>query len=128
MSFSSIFQRNDETVSQTTVPSTSSNSQVDTVDVVTDQPITGLLIPSGYSGFRILLTVNIDATTDRSETFDLLGTYDGTTWSMSQNSVQNANSTNIIFTIDSIGQIKYTSTPAIPGFVKRTLQWVKQVL
>lgn len=128
MTISSIFQTNDANVSQTTVPNTSSNSQVDTVDVLVDQPITGLAISTSYSGFRILLTVNVDATTDVSETFDLLGTSDGTNWTMSQNSVQSTGgNTNVTFTIDSSGQIKYTSTTT-PGFVKRTLQWLKQVL
>jgi hypothetical protein len=128
MTISSIFQTNDANISQTTVPNTSSNSQVDTVDVLNDWPITGLAISTSYSGFRILLTVNVDATTDVSETFDLLGTSDGTAWTMSQNSVQSTGgNTNVVFTIDSSGQIKYTSTTT-PGFVKRTLQWLKQVL
>ena len=128
MAISSIFQTNDATVSQSNIPNTSSNSQVDTVDVLTDWPITGLAISPSYSGFRILLTVNVDATVDVSETFDLLGTSNGTTWTMSQNSIQSVGGpANIVFTIDSGGQIKYTST-ATPGFVKRTLQWLKQVL
>jgi len=128
MAISTIFQTNDSNVSQTTIPNTSSNSQVDTVDVLTDRVITGLAISTSYSGFRILLTVNVDATTDTSETFDLLGTSDGSSWAMSQNSVQSVGgNTNITFSIDSSGQIKYTSTTT-PGFVKRTLQWLKQVL
>ena len=128
MTISSIFQTNDANISQSNIPNTSSNSQVDTVDVLVDQPITSLAISTSYSGFRILLTVNVDATTDVSETFDLLGTSDGTNWTMSQNSVQSTGgNTNVTFTIDSSGQIKYTST-STPGFVKRTLQWLKQVL
>ena len=128
MTISSIFQTNDANISQSNIPNTSSNSQVDTVDVLVDQPITSLAISTSYSGFRILLTVNVDATTDVSETFDLLGTSDGTNWTMSQNSVQSTGgNTNVTFTIDSSGQIKYTSTTT-PGFVKRTLQWLKQVL
>lgn len=128
MTISSIFQTNDANISQSNIPNTSSNSQVDTVDVLVDQPIIGLAISTSYSGFRILLTVNVDATTDVSETFDLLGTSDGTNWTMSQNSVQSTGgNTNVTFTIDSSGQIKYTSTTT-PGFVKRTLQWLKQVL
>lgn len=130
MAISTIFQTNDSNVSQTTIPNTSSNSQVDTQDIVTDKVITGLAISTSYSGFRILITVNVDATTDVSETFDLLGTSNGSTWAMSQNSVQNTNgSTKVIFNIDPSGQITYTSPgPATPGFVKRTLQWLKQVL
>lgn len=130
MTISSIFQTNDATVSQTTVPTGSTNSQVDgsAYDVVADRPVSNLVISPSYSGFRILITVNVDATTDVSETFDLLGTSDGTTWMMSQNSVQSVGgSANIVFTIDSSGQIKYTTTTT-PGFVKRTLQWLKQVL
>lgn len=128
MTISSIFQTNDANVSQTTVPNTSSNSFIDTTNIVTDQPITGLAISTAYSGFRILMTVNVDATVDVSETFDLLGTSDGTNWTMSQNSVQSTGgNTNVTFTIDSSGQIKYTST-GNTGFVKRTLQWLKQVL
>jgi hypothetical protein len=131
VTISSIFQTNDANVSQTTIPNTSSNSQIDSgpaYDVIADRPISGLAISTSYSGFRILITVNVDATTDVSETFDLLGTSDGTNWTMSQNAVQSVNgSANILFTIDSSGQIKYTST-ATPGFVKRTLQWLKQVL
>ena len=128
MTISSIFQTNDANVSQTTVPNTSSNSYVDTTEIRTDYPIPNLSISTSYSGFRILVTVNVDATTDVSETFDLLGTSDGSSWAMSQNSVQSTGgNTNVSFTIDSSGQIKYTST-ATPGFVKRTLQWLKQVL
>lgn len=128
MTISSIFQRNDADISQSTIPNTSSNSFVDTDNIVTDKPITNLSISTSYSGFRILLTVNVDATQDVSETFDLLGTSDGTAWTMSQNSVQSTGgNTNVVFTIDSSGQIKYTST-GNTGFVKRTLQWLKQVL
>lgn len=128
MTISSIFQRNDADITQTTIPNTSSNSFVDTDNIVTDKPITNLSISTSYSGFRILLTVNVDATQDVSETFDLLGTSDGTAWTMSQNSVQSTGgNTNVVFTIDSSGQIKYTST-GNAGFVKRTLQWLKQVL
>lgn len=128
MTISSIFQTNDANVSQTTVPTSSSNSYVDTTEIRTDYPIPNLAIPNSYSGFRILMTVNVDATVDVSETFDLLGTSDGGNWTMSQNSVQSTGgNTNISFTIDSSGQIKYTST-GNTGFVKRTLQWLKQVL
>lgn len=128
MTISSIFQRNDADVSQTNIPNTSSDRQTDTVDVVTDLPISGLAVPPSYSGFRILMTVSVDATVNVSETFDLLGTSDGTHWSMSQNSVQNiGGSSNVEFKIDNSGQITYTSTTT-PGFVKRTLQWLKQVL
>ena len=131
MTISSIFQRNDADTAQLSIPSTSSNSQVDTGQVLTNQPITGLLIPLNYSGFRILLTVNVDATNDTSETFDLLGTCNGTTWSMSQNSVQNTNGVvNITFSINpTTGQIRYSSDDSSTnGFVKRTLQWIVQTL
>lgn len=130
MTISSIFQTNDANVSQTTVPNTSSNSFVDTTQLRTDYPIPGLAISTAYSGFRILLTVSVDvdSAADVSETFDLLGTSDGSNWTMSQNSVQSTGgNTNVSFTIDSSGQIKYTST-ATPVIVKRTLQWLKQVL
>lgn len=130
MAISSIFQQNDASTTQTNIPNVSSNSYVDTTDVRDPAfPIPNLIVPTSYSGFRILITVNVDATTDVSETFDLLGTSDGSQWAMSQNSVQSINgTTNVVFSIDPSGQISYTSTVVNPGFVKRTLQWLKQVL
>ena len=130
MAISSIFQQNDASTAQTNIPNVSSNSYVDTTDVRSPAfPIPNLNVPTSYSGFRILITVNVDATTDVSETFDLLGTSDGSQWAMSQNSVQSINgTTNVVFSIDPAGQISYTSTVVNPGFVKRTLQWLKQVL
>lgn len=135
MTISSIFQRNDATQDQNAQPTPSpvnQNFQVDVgsgLDTVTDRPITALLLPPGnYSGFRILITVNVDASTDVSEAFDFLGTSNGSTWGMSQNSAQSqSGAANISFIIDSTGVIKYTTT-STPGFVKRTLQWVLQTL
>jgi hypothetical protein len=134
MTISSIFQRNDADVSQTTIPNSSSDSYTDTDninsvgEVLSPKVIPNLAVATSYSGFRILVTVNVDATTDVSETFDLLGTSDGTAWTMSQNSVQSTGGdTNVAFTIDSSGQIKYTCS-GNTGFVKRTFQWLKQVL
>lgn len=128
MTISSIFQTNDAGVSQTTTPSTSSDIQIDTTDVVVDLPVTRLAIAVSYSGFRILVTVVVDATADISETFDLLGTSNGAAWTMSQNSVQSSGgSSNVDFKITPAGQITYTST-STPGFVKRTIQWTKQIL
>lgn len=130
MTISSVFQKNTAPVTAAT-PGTTSNSQTDSgaaLDVVTNRNVTGLNISVVYTGFRALVTVMVDATTDVSESFDLLGTSDGTQWVMSQNSVQSVNGpANITFSIDSSGQIKYTTT-STPGFSKRVLRWVIQVI
>lgn len=125
-----MFQNNNAPVASAT-PGTTSNIQTDTgagFDVVTNRDLAGLKISTIYTGFRALITVSVDATTDVSETFDLLGSSNGTQWAMNQNSVQGLNgSANIAFSIDAAGQIQYTTT-STPGFTKRVLRWVIQVI
>jgi len=132
MTISSTFQRNDATQTQNTQPTSSVSIQIDlgsALDVVTDRPISAITLPpSNYKGFRILITVNVEATVNVSEAFDFLGTSNGFTWNMSQNSTQSqSGAANISFDIDSNGVIKYTTT-STPGFTKRTLQWILQAL
>lgn len=130
MTISSIFQTNDSGATQVNPAEDDGDTWTDYTD---ERPVpTSILnfkIGNIYTAFRILVVVNVYATQNVSETFDLLGTYDGTNWTMSQNSVQSTGgNTNVVFTIDSSGQIKYTSTPAIGGFTKRIFKWIKRTL
>lgn len=130
MTISSIFQTNDlgaGLVSPTEEDGDTWTDDVNEVPVNAPRNVLNLKISNIYTAFRIMLVVNVEAAQNVSETFDLLGTYDGTNWSMTQNSVQNiGGSVNVNLYIDSTGQIKYSSTPMVTGFSKRIFKWVKK--
>lgn len=128
MTISSIFQTNDLGAGPVSPTEEDGDTWTDYINEVTvPRNVLNLKISDLYTAFRIMLVVNVEATQNVSETFDLLGTYDGTNWSMNQNSVQNiGGNVNVNFSIDSTGQIKYTSTPAVTGFSKRIFKWVKK--
>lgn len=128
MPISSIFQGNYQNVPSNTPSSEGEvvNSYEDTIDVRTNHDIPSLAFAALLKGFRAIITVNVDAedpNPNLSETFEILGTNDGTSWSISQNSIANTNgAANITFDITSAGQMRYSST-STTDFAKRTLVW-----
>ena len=125
MPISSIFQGNYQNVPSNTPSSEGEvvNSYEDTTNVRTNHDIPSLAFAALLKGFRAIITVNVDADTNLSETFEILGTNDGTSWSISQTSIANTNgAANITFDITSAGQMRYSST-STTGFTKRTLVW-----
>ena len=125
MPISSIFQGNYQNVPGNTPSSEGEviNSYEDTTNVRTNHDIPSLAFAALLKGFRAIITVNVDADTNLSETFEILGTNDGTSWSISQISIANTNgAANITFDITSAGQMRYSST-STTGFTKRTLVW-----
>ena len=125
MPISSIFQGNYQNVPSNTPSSEGEvvNSYEDTTNVRTNHDIPSLAFAALLKGFRAIITVNVDADTNLSETFEILGTYDGTSWSISQTSIANTNgAANITFDITSAGQMRYSST-STAEFTKRTLVW-----
>ncbi|NBW41924.1 hypothetical protein EBR25_13135 [bacterium] len=131
MPISSIFQGNSQSVPGNTPSSQREvvNVYEDTTDVRTNHDIPLLFFATSLKGFRAMITVNVTVNVDAdpnpnlSETFEILGTNDGTSWSISQTSIANTNgAANITFDITSAGQIRYSST-STTGFTKRTLAW-----
>ena len=125
MPISSIFQGNYQNVPSNTPSSEGEvvNSYEDTTNVRTNHDIPSLAFSALLKGFRAIITVNVDADTNLSETFEILGTNDGTSWSISQTSIANTNgAANITFDITSAGQMRYSST-STTEFTKRTLVW-----
>lgn len=126
MTISSVFQNNRQVVQSVSEPSPEGkevSAYEDTTDVRTNHDIPSLTFSALLKGFRAVITVNVDADPNLSETFEMLGTYDGTGWSISQTSIANTNGTaNITFDITSAGQMRYSST-STTGFTKRTLVW-----
>ena len=83
--------------------------------------VTGLAFANAtVRGFEVLATVEIDATADLFETFALYGIQKGASWDMSQESV--GDSSGIIFSINSSGQIQYISQ-SYAGFVSGAVKF-----
>lgn len=61
---------------------------------------------SGNSGFKSLVNVFIDATTDQRETFNIQGNFTGSAWEIS---VDSLGSSGVEFTINTLGQLFYKS-------------------
>ena len=126
MPISSVFQGNSQSVPSISAPTDGGeviNFYEDTTDVRTNHDIPSLLFAASLKGFRAIITVNVEADTNLSETFEVLGTRDGTNWSISQNSVANTNgAANISFGITNAGQMQYSSA-STTGFTKRTIAW-----
>lgn len=70
--------------------------------------------------FKALVSVDIDATTDLFEAFELLGVQKSTGWDLIVSST--GDDSGIVFSIDSSGQVQYTSTN-ITGFVTNRLKF-----
>jgi len=82
--------------------------------------VTGLVISSGARSAKVLLSVNIDATSDLFEAFELLVINKGSSFDMSVQSV--GDDSNIIFTITTGGQVQYTSAN-YAGFVSGSIKF-----
>lgn len=76
-------------------------------NIVSPTNITGFLFGSGVRSFKALVSVEIDATSDLFESFELLGIRRGTDFQMSVESV--GDSSQVVFSITSGGQVQYTS-------------------
>lgn len=83
--------------------------------------VTGLLFaPATVRGFKALVTVSIDATSDLFETFELIGVNKGSSFDMAVSSV--GDDSGLVFSITAAGQVQYTSTN-IAGFVSNTVKF-----
>jgi hypothetical protein len=90
-------------------------------DQTTPADVTGLAFSSSsVRGFEALVTVAIDATSDRFETFHLLGVNKGSGFDMSVTSV--GDDSGVVFSITPSGQVQYTSTD-VAGFVSNTVKF-----
>lgn len=90
----------------------------------TDTAITDLNFGSTIRSFIAQVSVSIDATTDVSEVFQLMGVFDGSDWHMTTVST-GGTSTDITFGITSGGQVNYTSSTWV-GFVSGVLYFKYQ--
>jgi hypothetical protein len=76
--------------------------------------VTGFLFnPSNVRGFKALVSVTVDATTPLYESFEILGVNKGSSFDYAISST--GDDTLITFTVDSSGQVQYTS-PSYVGF------------
>lgn len=83
--------------------------------------VTGLLFPNAtVRSFEAHVSVIIDATADLYEKFRLEGIQKGASWDMFVVSV--GDDSGIVFTIDSSGQVQYTSASSA-GFVANTMKF-----
>ncbi|MGL5074796.1 MAG: hypothetical protein ACRDBG_02995 [Waterburya sp.] len=70
--------------------------------------VTGLAFANGVvRGFKALLTIEIDATTDLYEVVEIIGVQRGADWSISYSS--SGDDSQVLFSITTAGQIQYTS-------------------
>lgn len=70
--------------------------------------------------FKAHVSVEIDATADLFEVFEIMGIQRGSDWSMNASSV--GDSTGVIFSIDTSGQLKYTCSN-YAGFSSGTIRF-----
>jgi hypothetical protein len=82
--------------------------------------VTGLLFAAAVRGFKALVTVEIDATLDRFETFELIGIRKAAGFEMAQSAV--GDESGVVLTITSGGQVQYTSA-SYAGFVSGTIRF-----
>lgn len=83
--------------------------------------VTGLLFaPATVRGFKALVTVSIDATSDLFETFELIGINKGSSFEMAVSSV--GDDSGLVLSITAAGQVQYTSSN-VAGFVSNTVKF-----
>jgi hypothetical protein len=88
--------------------------------------VTGFAFANGtVRGFKALVTVTIDATTDLFETVEILGIQKGASWDIAVNSV--GDDTLVDFSITNAGQIQYSSS-TYTGFVSMTIKFKAESL
>lgn len=84
--------------------------------------VTGLAFANAVvRSFKALVSVEIDATTDSFEAFELLGIQKGSGWDMTVSST--GDDSGVVFSITSAGQIQYTSTNNA-GFVAGAIKFI----
>lgn len=81
------------------------------------------LANASYRSAKVVISVYIDATEDLHEIFTLDCIQDGSGWNYSQESV--GDESNVAFSIDSSGQIQYTSGNE-PGYNSSIFKWILQ--
>jgi len=89
-------------------------------NVSTPTNVTGFLLNSQVRSFKALVSVEIDATLDLFESFELLGVQKAGVFEMAQQSV--GDEAGVVFTITSGGQLQYTSAD-YAGFVSGTIRF-----
>lgn len=83
--------------------------------------VTGLAFAAGVvRGFKALVTVQVDATLDLYETFELVGINKAGSFDMAVSAV--GDESGVVFTITSAGQVQYTSAN-FSGFVSATAKF-----
>lgn len=90
-------------------------------NVASPADVTGLAFANAtVRSFKALVSVEIDATADLYESFELLGVQRGSDWSMSISST--GDDSQINFSITNAGQVQYTSAN-LAGFVSNTIKF-----
>lgn len=88
--------------------------------------VTGLAFSNGsIRAFKAILSISIDADTDLFEVVELIGIQRTSDWQMTATGVGDA--TGVVFTIDTSGQVQYTSTDQT-GFVSNNIKFKAKVL
>ena len=102
-----------------------SEQSIDLSDNVTNQNVTGFLIAAAVIiSFEATITVDIDATVDQQESFQVKALYNGTAWDYSIDSIGDCE---LDLSIDSTGQVGYT-LPVVTGFVSGKLRFKYNVI
>lgn len=87
----------------------------------TSQSVTDLNFSTNDRSFKAICSIEVDATTDLFERFELVGVRDGSAWDISEiNSL--GDDTGITFDITAAGQVQYTS-PSFAGYVSATMKF-----
>lgn len=95
-------------------------------DIVTDDVITGFAFANAsVRGFRAVVSIYVDATTDLFATYDIIGVQKSGSWAINYTYV--GDYTNITFSITNAGQLTYTSSTTT-GFVSRKIGFRAQVI
>lgn len=83
--------------------------------------VTGLAFANGVvRGFKALVTIEIDATSDLYEVVEIIGIQRGADWSISYSS--SGDDSQVLFSITNAGQIQYTSAN-LAGFVSGLIKF-----
>lgn len=87
----------------------------------TPADVTGLLFnPAVVRSFKTLISIEIDATADLFEAYELLAIYKNGSWDMAQSAT--GDDSGVLFTITNAGQVQYTSQN-YAGFVSGSIKF-----
>ncbi len=81
--------------------------------------VTGFAFTSAR-GFTATVSIYVNATSVVAETYLLMGSYNGTAWTMAP--ARTGDTTGVVLTLTNAGQIQYTSTNA-SGYVSSVIKW-----